>query len=354
MNQKELAKKHFTSWLMEQGVAPVFVDVVNQFVRNELNYYVIEYQFAGSELLIGVAGGYEEGSSEHSGHINSKMQLLEEGNEIAQAEELVNAVETYWSTHASSVEKIASKHAEEGVFAGHVLLANYEWDFDSLQLELAERWNIKTEAEETEHKLSFEVDDMSVVLSLHEGMVPHHEAEINASSNINWPEVQEIVKYHQAYLEVSVISGSSRLEAGKLHVKLLSCASMQDNVLAISVSGTVFEPGYYDECSDLMKEGQLPIYNLIHFGFYRTTSGLSGYTYGMKFLGHREIELLDTFAEIEDLHEFMATVVHSVLMNQIELKDGNKISVAEGHELLVSESMSETLGEITVKIEYPN
>lgn len=354
MNQKEIAKGHFSAWLKQQGVTPVFVDVVNHFVRNDLNYYVIEYQFAGSELLIGVAGGYEQGAVEHSGHINSKMELLMEGNEIEQAEALVEEVEEYWNSYASIIEKKFRENADDGIFVGNVLLANYEWDFESLRLELAERWNVQVETEEDHHQLMFDVNDMHVVLTLCDGQLSNHEAEINAASNIDWPDVLEIVKYHQAYLEVCVHSGSSRIEAGKLHVKLLSCASMQDNVLAISTSGTVFEPGFYDECSDLMKEGQIPMYNLIHFGFYRTSKGLSGYTYGMKCLGYHEIELLDTFAEPEELHEFMSTMVYSVLERQIELKDGNKISVSEGHELMVSESMSETLNEITVKIEYPN
>ena len=41
-------------------------------------------------------------------------------------------------------------------------------------------------------------------------------------------------------------------------------------------------------------------------------------------------------------------------MTQIELKHGNKISLSEGHELMVVEGMSEALNEITVKVEYPN
>ena len=70
--------------------------------------------------------------------------------------------------------------------------------------------------------------------------------------------------------------------------------------------------------------------------------------------GELEIEVLDTLGETEDLHEFLSTLVYSVLTHQIELKHGNKISLAEGHELMVTEGMSEALNEITVKVEYPD
>ena len=352
MNQKEIAKAHFNQWLNEKGLHAIYLEAVNQFLRGGLAYYVMEFALAGSELFVGVAGGYEEDSVEHCGHIFSRMEVLEEGNEIQQAIELVDAVEDYWSAHARIIEENFRKNAEEGHFISQVLLASFEWDFESLKLEMAERWNVQTETEASAEELSFEVENMHISLKLKEGQLAHHEAEINASSNTDWPDALEIVKAHRAYLEVSVISGLSRLEAGKMMVKLLSCCSMQDNVLAISTLGTVFEPGYYDECSDLMKEGQLPVYNMVHFGFYRTNSGLSCYTYGMKQYGELEIEVLDTLAEIEDLHEFISTLAYSVLMGQIDLKHGNKISVAEGHELMVTEGMSEALNEMTLKVEY--
>ncbi len=354
MNQKQIAAAHFKNWLLEKKMIPVYLEVVNQFVRNELNYYVIEYMLAGSELLIGVAGGYEDGAVEHCGHLHSKMEVLMEGNEIEQAEALVDEIEGFWSRHAAVVENMFKENAEEGRFVGHLLLASHEWDAESLCLELAERWNVKVDAETDQNSLTFDVDDMSVSISLHEGQMEHHAAQIHAASNIDWPEVLDVVNYHQSYLKVEVKSGSNRLEAGKLHVKVMSCLSMQDNVLAVDAAGTVFEPGLYDETADVMKDGSLPIYNMVHFGFYRTSKGLSGYTYGLKMFGEKELEVLDTLGEAEDLHEFMSTLVYSVLTHQIELKHGNKISLAEGHELMVHEGMSETLNEITVKVEYPD
>lgn len=354
MNQKTIAAAQFKNWLLEKKIVPVYLEVVNQFIRNELNYYVIEYMIAGSELLIGVAGGYEEDAVEHCGHLHSKMELLMEGNEIEQAEALVDEIEGFWSQHAAVVEQNFRENAEEGRFVGHLLLASHEWDAESLCLELAERWNIQVESELTDSSLNFDVEDMQVEISLHEGQMEHHAAQIHAASNIDWPEVLDVVNYHQAYLKVMVKSGASRLEAGKLHVKVMSCLSMQDNVLAVAAAGTIFEPGLYDEYSDLMKDGSLPLYNMIHFGFYRTSKGLSGYTYGLKMFGELEIEVLDTLGETEDLHEFLSTLVYSVLTHQIELKHGNKISLAEGHELMVTEGMSEALNEITVKVEYPD
>ena len=48
MNQKTIAAAQFKNWLLEKKIVPVYLEVVNQFIRNELNYYVIEYMIAGS------------------------------------------------------------------------------------------------------------------------------------------------------------------------------------------------------------------------------------------------------------------------------------------------------------------
>lgn len=353
MDQKELAVAQFRSWLMEQKITPVYLEAVNEFQRNGLNYYVMEFMFAGSELLVGVAGGYEPGAKMHSGHLHSRMEVLQEGKETAQALKLVEEIEGFWNQHAEVIEEQFKKDAEKGLFSGYALLASVEWDKDSLCLELAERWDVKVEADEKED-LSFDCDDLHVHVSLHEGQMEHYQAQINAASNIDWPQVLDVVNYHQAYLKVEVSAGLNRLEAGKMLVKVLSCLSMQDNVLAINSCGTVFEPGLYDEYADVMKDGSLPIYNMVHYGFYRTSKGLSGYTYGLKMFNELEIEVLDTLGTAEDLHEFMSTLVYSVLTHHIELKHGHKISLAEGHELLVHEGFSETLNEMTVRVEYPN
>ena len=353
MNQKEIAVNQFRNWPLSQNVTPVYLEAVNEFQRNGLNYYVMEFMFAGSELLIGVAGGYEPGALMHSGHLYSRMEVLEQNNEIAQAHQLIDEIENFWNKHAEVIDHQFKKNAEKGCFIGHVLLASCEWDKESLCLELAERWDVKVVTNE-EEDLSFDIENLHVTVSLHEGQLDHYEAQINAASNIDWPDVLEIVNYHQAYLKVEVSSNLNRLEAGKILVKVLSCLSMQDNVLAISSCGTVFEPGLYDEVADVMKDGSLPIYNMIHFGFYRTSKGLSGYTYGLKMFNELEIEVLDTLGTAEELHEFMSTLVYCVLTHQIELKHGNKISLSEGHELMVHEGLSETLNEITVKVEYPD
>ena len=47
---------------------------------------------------------------------------------------------------------------------------------------------------------------------------------------------------------------------------------------AFFTSGVVFEPRFYEGFANMMKEDELPIFNWVWFGLYRSEGGLNGYT----------------------------------------------------------------------------
>ena len=56
----------------------------------------------------------------------------------------------------------------------------------------------------------------------------------------------------------------------------------------------------------MYKRQELPIFNWVWFGLYRSEGGLNGYTYGMDVFGKEEMEVLNTDAEPEELRDFLA------------------------------------------------
>ena len=74
-----------------------------------------------------------------------------------------------------------------------------------------------------------------------------------------------------------------------------------DKYTGIYTSGVVFEPRFYEGFADMMKEDELPIFNWVWFGLYRSEGGLNGYTYGMDVFGKEEMEVLNADAEPESL-----------------------------------------------------
>lgn len=46
-------------------------------------------------------------------------------------------------------------------------------------------------------------------------------------------------------------------------------------------TGTVLEPGFYQEVTARMEQGELPVLNWVQLGVYQNEAGNNGYTIGM-------------------------------------------------------------------------
>lgn len=86
------------------------------------------------------------------------------------------------------------------------------------------------------------------------------------------------------------------LEMGKLYTKLMAACCRQKYASGIYTSGVVFEPQFYEDFADMMKEDKLPIFNWIWFGMYRSEKGMNAYTYGLDLFDKEEMEVLDVDA----------------------------------------------------------
>lgn len=357
MNQKEAAYQDMSQWLAhpdELGKTPDAIENTREFYLHELKYYVFRFKRNADEpWLLGVAGGYEGDSLENSGHIFSRFERYEEDKAEEKAIEMVEMIREYWMKQARQAEERRSGQSKKA-FVGFVLLANAEWNWEMFSQDLAEQWKVSFEEKAEDNTLIFEYDGFRSIVSLFHERIPNQEAEANAANNVQWPGAVEAAKAHTAHLLVSVSGTGSMIEKGKLFVELLAASSLQENVLGIYSSGTVFEPGYYEDAAYLIKRNTLPIYNWIHFGLYRTKNGLSGYTYGLKQFGFLELEVLNTFANPKELMDFLADLTYYVLDNNVTLHDGETIGFSAEQKLKISESDGIALEERTLKIEYPD
>ena len=58
--------------------------------------------------------------------------------------------------------------------------------------------------------------------------------------------------------------------------------------------------------SSASPEDLFPIYNLVWIGIYNGKKGLCAYTGGMRYFGYDEMEVLDSQADVQTLHEFLS------------------------------------------------
>ena len=205
------------------------------------------------------------------------------------------------------IAKRAEAEAEDesdhtGVFTGFVLLSKGEWDKEQFIRDMKEKWDITVDEydaseEKDDDALVFEVGDMLAAVSLAAYPIPNGEAELNAENNYMWPDAVQVAKEHRAHIMVAILGKEEKiLEKGKLFTKLVAACCRQKYATGIYTSGVVFEPRFYEGFADMLKEDELPIFNWIWFGLYRSEGGLNGYTYGMEVFGKEEMEVLNSDA----------------------------------------------------------
>ena len=251
----------------------------------------------------------------------------------------------------------------KGSFAGSVLLSKAEWDKEQLIRNLREEWGIVDEEpdegdeddENSDDAVVMRVGGMMLIVTLFHGHIPDNEAEINAENNYMWPEAVEVTKAHKAHIMVAVLGEEEKLlERGKLFTKAMAVCCKQKYATGVYTSGVVFEPRFYEGLADMIKEDELPIFNWVWFGLYRSEGGLNGYTYGMDVFGKEEMEVLNTDAEPEDLRDFLASLASYVLACDVTLQDGETIgfSADDKHTITRSPGVSLPEEQMTLKISY--
>ena len=247
------------------------------------------------------------------------------------------------------------KNKDKGDFCGSILLSENVWDKDQLISDLKVDWGIEIPKEDTEDEdtIVTDFDKCRIIISKFPAPVPNEEAEINAENNWMWEEAVEVTKTHKAHIVVAILGDEEDLiSRGLLYTKIMATCCKQEKAIGVFTSGVVFEPSYYMTSTEMIRDGELPIFTWVWFGLYRTENGLSTYTYGMKDFGKLELEILDADEEAGKLLSFISAIASYILQDDVKLKDGETIGLSEEdiHQITLSKGVA--LPEKTLKISY--
>ena len=253
-------------------------------------------------------------------------------------------------------EGFTSEEETVGSFCGSILLSEDTWDKDKLISDLQVDWGIELSKEDTadEDTIVTNFDKCSIVISKFPAPVPNEEAEINAENNWMWEEAVEVTKTHKAHIVVAILGDEEDvIVRGLLYTKIMATCCKQEKAIGVFTSGVVFEPSYYMNASEMIRDGELPIIAWVWFGLYRTESGLSTYTYGMKAFGKLELEILDADEEAGKLLSFISSISSYVLQDDVEFKDGETLGLSADDIHQITRSKGVALpDQDTLKISY--
>ncbi len=243
---------------------------------------------------------------------------------------------------------------ERSGFVGFALLSDASWDKEKLKSDLLADWQLDASSEDDspEENLVFSVGDMIAVIGMMDFPVPENEAEYNAQSNYLWSDAADAVKQHKAHLMVSVLGESDSIERGKLFVKLMASCCKQPDIIGVYSVGTVFQPQFYTEAAEIMKNGALPLLNWIWFGLRKRESGVCCYTIGMEQFGKEEMEIIDADGQPSDVRDFLLDMVSYVLESDVTLLDGETIGFSKSDKHTITRSEGVSLPQTTLKISY--
>ena len=243
-------------------------------------------------------------------------------------------------------------------FVGFVLLDEVRFDAEKYVKNLKEDWGMSYDFEITHDNSTIIADNNGMILtaSLMPAPIADNEAVEQAKTNYRWEKAVEAAEKHKAHLLVSVINRGDvdNIEGAKHYVKLLANATKQEGCLGINILGTVIHPQMYYDFAKLYDENDdFPIENIVYIGLYGDeNNAVSGYTYGLEQFGKKELEIIKSSEEAEEVYNFLASISDYIITSDVVLNDGETIGFSEEQKIQISVSEGIALDGETVKLGF--
>ena len=244
-------------------------------------------------------------------------------------------------------------------FTGFVLLNEAKFDREKFLEDLKEDWNItldlgKEDESKEKDMLVGDIDGIMVAVALMPAPIPNNEAVDNAKTNYRWKDAVKVAEEHKAHILVSLLGEPNLVDGAKLYTKIISALTKQENCTGINVLGTVLNPDMYRDFTKYYEENDMfPVENMIFIGLYAAEDNkVSAYTYGMEGFGKKEMEILASSENPEDVYYFLQAIADYVITSDVILQDGETIGFTAEQKISISQSKGVAVNGTTLKLGY--
>ncbi|WP_160638214.1 DUF4261 domain-containing protein [Pseudoflavonifractor sp. 60] len=361
--QQQAAREAMSAWLahpQELGKAPAKIEIAGEFDLHDCHYYIIKYKKSLlGKWLVGVCGFEDTETLEPCGHTFS---VREPYNPADAQERCRLMVEVIRQCQQDLAEEEAERQSNAGPFSGFVLLSTPEWDLETFKAALNRDWGIDYPPEDSQEAASddegstavFDVEGMTVAASLMEFPVPEGEAEYWANSNFMERDAAlAAARDHTAHVMVAVVDKEHPpRRRGELYVKIVSTLLRAPNALGVYTNGTVWLPDYFVKVSQDLKEGHLPLMDLVFVGLVRYEKGVCGWTNGLRSFGRDELEIRDSQQSPQDVHMMLLNTAGYIIQENVTLRDGETLGYTADQKLRITRSEGVNVEGMSLKIEF--
>lgn len=362
-NQQTAALEAMKGWLahpQELGKPPAKIEIAGEFDLHDCHYYIIKYKKSLlGKWLVGVCGFEDAETLEPCGHTFSQMEPYDPADAREKCGAMVEMIRQYWMDRA---KEEVERQSSAAPFSGFVLLSTPEWDAEGFKARLKADWGLEYPPEDGEQAsaddghttMVFDIEGVTAAVSLMEFPVPDGEAEYWANSNFMEKEkALAAAKAHQAHVMVAVVDKEHPpRQRGELYVKLVSTLLKAPNALGVYTNGTVWLPDYFIRVSQDLKEGHLPLLDLVFVGLVKYEKGVCGWTNGLRAFGKDELEIRDSRQSPQDVHMMLLNTAGYIIEGDVTLQDGETLGYTADQKLRITRSEGCNVEGMSLKIGF--
>jgi hypothetical protein len=180
--------------------------------------------------------------------------------------------------------------------------------------------------------LTFDVGDTAhVFLSLMPGPIPWADLEGPCATSVLWRDAAKVLKPHRAHLLVTIMFDDSRLPILKSKLLTQVTASVLatcDAALGVYWGNAtlVIQPELFRDFAVKILPHGPPVHIWVDFRIGPNEHGkMSGFTTGLRALGHMEIETQNSPESVSELRDRFEGLIHYLLENGPVIKNGDTI-----------------------------
>lgn len=184
--------------------------------------------------------------------------------------------------------------------------------------------------------------------------IPGDEVSECAKLAYNWDTAMEDLNGYSSHAVVFVMAGSANpLERSILLSKTLSSILRTTEAVGIyqGSQSLLIPKDQYLSGVEQLKEDGLPIHLWVYLGLRKAEAGNSIYTYGLANFGKKEMEVVNSHLDLEELYGFITNICSYVIGHDVSFKHGETLGYTEDQKIKITLSKGHFLEGQTLKLE---
>ena len=122
--------------------------------------------------------------------------------------------------------------------------------------------------------------------------------------------------------------------------------------LGVYTNGTVWLPDYFCAVAKDLKDGHLPLMDLVFVGLVQYEKGICGWTNGLRAFGKDELEIRDSQQHPKDVHMMLLNTAGYIIEEDVTLHDGETLGYTAEQKLHITRSEGVNVEGMSLKIEF--